>query len=303
VSQLLILAVSGFVAQLIDGALGMGYGVTSTTLLLTLGLAPATVSASVHAGEVVTTLVSGIAHWRFGNVDRAVVWRLALPGAIGAFAGAFVLSSLPVALARPLVSAFLLALGVTVLIRFARPPAPSRRRPPRYSPRFLTLLGLVAGFFDATGGGGWGPISTSTLLAGRESDARKVIGSVDASEFLVALSATAGFTLSLGWQGINATGALALVIGGIFAAPLAAWAVRMLPTQVLGIAVAAMILLSNGRTLLSSFGIEVPFFLMLAGPAAALAVALLQARWRRLARERAAAPMVQSSTHDAGSES
>src|SRR5690606_331274 len=116
--NLLILALAGFIAQLIDGALGMGYGVTSTTMLLTMGLAPASVSASVHAGEVVTTLISGIAHWRFGNVDREMMWRLGVPGAIGAFCGALFLSSLPVHLARPGVSAFLLILGITVLVRF-----------------------------------------------------------------------------------------------------------------------------------------------------------------------------------------
>src|SRR5690606_28000056 len=212
------------------------YGVTSTSMLLVLGMAPAVVSASVHAGEVATTLVSGVAHWRFGNVDPGIVWRLAVPGALGAFAGAFFLAALPIEWARPGVSAFLMVLGVVVLVRFLRA---DRRRIPRevsYSGRLLTPLGLVAGFLDAAGGGGWGPVATSTLIVRRGADARKVIGSVDASEFLVASAATAGFVLALGWQGINLVWVAAICLGGVFAAPLAAWAVRLLPTQALGVA-------------------------------------------------------------------
>lgn len=269
-NNLVILALAGFAAQLIDGALGMGYGVTSTTMLLTMGLAPSIVSASVHAGEVVTTLASALSHWRFGNVDPEMTWRLAVPGAVGAFLGALFLSSLPVHLARPGVSAFLFLLGLVVLLRFVR-----RGRAPKTAPRsaparLLVPLGFIAGFLDATGGGGWGPVSTSTLIARRHSDARKVIGSVDTSEFLVALSATAGFVLALGWEGINFTWVAAIVVGGIFAAPLAAWAVRALPTEVLGVTVGAMILLSNARTILGTFGIDIPlalFFGMFAVPA------------------------------------
>lgn len=261
--NLLILALAGFIAQLIDGALGMGYGVTSTTMLLTMGLAPASVSASVHAGEVVTTLISGIAHWRFGNVDREMMWRLGVPGAIGAFCGALFLSSLPVHLARPGVSAFLLILGITVLVRFARRPRLPEGNRGFMRPKLLMPLGLVAGFFDATGGGGWGPIATPTLLARRHANPRTVVGTVDASEFLVALSATLGFAVALGWQQINLQWTLAIIIGGAFAAPLAAWAVRMLPTHMLGIAVGVMILVSNARTILSAFGVEIPLALLL----------------------------------------
>lgn len=279
-NNLLILAFSGFVAQLIDGALGMGYGVTSTTMLLAMGLAPAIVSASVHAGEVVTTLVSGVSHWRFGNVDRDMMWRLALPGAVGAFCGALFLSWLPVHLARPGVSAFLFLLGVIVLIRFSRPNRrPQANRP--VSPKFLTPLGLIAGFFDATGGGGWGPIATSTLLTKGSKSPRKVVGSVDASEFLVALSATLGFVVALGWTQINLTWTLAIVIGGVFAAPLAAWAVRMLPAQVLGITVGVMILLSNARTILAALGVEIPLSLFLALFAVPTALAFVTARGRK----------------------
>jgi len=280
-NQLLILAVAGFVAQLIDGALGMGYGVTSTSMLLALGLAPAVVSASVHAGEVVTTLVSGIAHWRFGNVDPGIIWRLAIPGALGAFVGAFFLAALPIEWARPGVSAFLLVLGVVVLVRFLRPERARTGRVGVPTRRILAPLGLVAGFLDAAGGGGWGPVATSTLIARRGSDARKVVGSVDASEFLVALSATVGFVLALGWQAINLMWVAAICLGGIFAAPLAAWAVRILPTQTLGLAVGAMILVSNSRTILSAAGIHVPVTLFLVIAAVALLLTFMSARIKK----------------------
>lgn len=282
--NLLILAFAGFVAQLIDGSLGMGYGVTSTTMLLALGLAPAVVSASVHAGEVITTLVSGISHWRFGNVDREMTWRLALPGAVGAFCGAVFLSRLPVHLARPGVSIFLFLLGIVVLFRFARPRKKahtSRPADPRVSSRFLIPLGLIAGFFDATGGGGWGPIATSTLLSRGSQSPRQVVGSVDASEFLVALSATLGFILALGWTQINVAWTLAIVIGGVFAAPLAAWAVRLLPARILGITVGVMILVSNARTILTSLGVEVPLAIFLVLFAIPMLVALASVRWRK----------------------
>src|SRR5690606_17911802 len=155
----------GFAAQLIDGALGMGYGVTSSSLLLTLGIAPALASASVHAGEVATTLVSGLAHWRFGNVDSRLVLYLGLPGAAGAFCGALLLSSLPLEAARVGVSAFLFLLGAVVLGRFLRPGPRRRVSSGPVSPRWIAPLGFIGGLLDASGGGGWGPVTTTTLIA------------------------------------------------------------------------------------------------------------------------------------------
>lgn len=257
-NNLVILAAVGFLAQLIDGALGMGYGVTSTSVLLTFGLTPASVSASVHAGEVVTTLVSGISHWRFGNLDFDMTWRLAVPGAVGAFLGAVFLTSIPVHLARPGVSAFLVLLGIVVLVRFLRPQQSKVVQAKSFPRKLLTPLGFVAGFLDASGGGGWGPVSTSTLIAHQGNEARKVIGSVDASEFLVAISATIGFVLALGWEGMNIPWIIAIVIGGAVAAPMAAWAVRVIPTRILGVTVGMMILLSNIRLVLSPFGLDIP---------------------------------------------
>lgn len=189
--KLIVFAIIGFFAQLIDGALGMAYGVTSTSLLLMFGIAPAVASASVHLAEVVTTAASGFSHARFGNVDKYTVSRLTLPGAIGAFVGACFLSNLPGDVIKPYISLFLFSLGVYILLRFIiqKQIVTSNTR---MSSKQLIPLGLFAGFIDSTGGGGWGPITTPVLLA-RGNEARKVIGSVDTSEFPVALAATIGF--------------------------------------------------------------------------------------------------------------
>jgi uncharacterized membrane protein YfcA len=250
-----VLVVVGFVAQLIDGALGMAYGTTSTTLALAAGLAPATASATVHMAELGTTLVSGISHRRFGNIDWRTVKRIGIPGAAGAFVGAVVLSSISGELAKPWMAAVLLVLGIYILSRFTlgRPPRASGR--PYVRGRYLAPLGLGAGFVDATGGGGWGPACTPTLLATGKMEPRKVIGSVDTSEFLVALAASIGFLLALGSQGIAWSFLAALFAGGIVAAPLAAWLVRFITARLLGAAVGGMIILTNSRTLLDAFGV------------------------------------------------
>jgi uncharacterized membrane protein YfcA len=250
VQALIVLGLVGLVCQLIDGALGMAYGVTSTTLVLAAGYGPASASAAVHLAELGTTLASGFAHWRFGNVDWRVVRRLAVPGAIGAFCGAVVLSNISSEVAKPWMGGVLLALGVFVLVRFALrgPRQPKGRRYVRG--RFIAPLGLGAGFIDATGGGGWGPVATPTLLASGRMEPRKVVGSVDTSEFLVALAASIGFLIALGSQGIPFGVVAALLIGGVIAAPVAAWLVRWLPARVLGTAVGGLIVMTNSRTVL-----------------------------------------------------
>lgn len=248
-----MLATVGLVAQLVDGSLGMAYGVTSSTLLLAAGLSPATASASVHLAEVGTTLLSGTAHWRFGNVDWRVVRRIALPGAIGAFLGATVLSSISTELAAPWMALLLLALGLYILARFTFGGVPRVRRPLRG--RWLAVLGVGAGFVDATGGGGWGPVATPTLLANGDMAPRKVIGSVDTSEFAVALAASLGFLLALGRQGVDPVAAGALLAGGLVAAPVAAWLVRHVPARPLGSAAGGLIVLSNARVVLNAVGV------------------------------------------------
>jgi uncharacterized protein len=253
----IVLAIVGLLAQLVDGALGMAYGTTSQSLLLVVGLTPALASASVHMAEVGTTLASGVSHWRFGNVDWGKVGWLAVPGGIGAFLGAVVLSSfISAESAEPIVAIFLFCLGVYILSRFA---FRRRERPVvvRPVPRgFLGPLGLVAGFLDAAGGGGWGPISTPTLLSSGRMKPRKVVGTVDTSEFVVAVSASVGFLITLSFADVPWTVVGALLLGGVVAAPLAAYIVRILPARVLGTAVAGVILITNMRTFMGAVGIE-----------------------------------------------
>ncbi|WP_210589354.1 sulfite exporter TauE/SafE family protein [Streptomyces sp. GESEQ-35] len=249
---LILLALAGLGAQLVDGSLGMAYGVTSTTLLLAMGTNPAAASATVHLAEIGTTLMSGASHWRFGNVDWKVVARIGVPGAVGAFLGATVLSKLSTELAEPVMSLILLGLGLYVMSRFTFRGLPKGRLGKPLRRRFLTPLGLVAGFLDATGGGGWGPVGTPALLASGRMEPRKVIGSIDTSEFLVAVAASFGFLFSLGSQGIDFLWVAAFLIGGLIAAPIAAWLVRLVPPRVLGSAVGGVIIVTNVRTLLKS---------------------------------------------------
>ena len=253
--NLLVLAFVGLLAQMVDGSLGMAFGVTSTTLLLAAGIAPAAASAAVHFSELGTTLVSGFAHHRLGNVDWRTVSILAVPGAVGAFIGATFLASLDAATAKPWVAGILLALGVYVVWRFL---VLGGRRPEfrgRLSKRFLMPLGLVGGTLDALGGGGWGPVGTTTLLSSGRLEPRKVVGSIDTSEFLVAVGGSIGFLLALGTQGINFAWALALMAGGVVAAPIAAYLVKILAPRVLGVAAGGLIILTNSNTILAALGV------------------------------------------------
>lgn len=247
--KLIVLGIFGLIAQLVDGALGMAYGVTSTSLVLAVGLNPAVASASVHMAELGTTLASGTSHWRFGNIDWRTVRRIGIPGAAGAFLGAIVLSSISAEVAKPWMAGILFALGLYIVVRFTF----GRVREPKGRPyvrgRYLAPLGLGAGFIDATGGGGWGPVTTPTLLATGKMEPRKVIGSVDTSEFLVALAASIGFLLALGSQGIAWSVVAALMVGGLVAAPVAAWLVQFVTAELLGVAVGGLILMTNARSI------------------------------------------------------
>lgn len=252
--KLIVLGFVGLVAQLIDGSLGMAYGVTSSTLLLAVGVAPAAASAAVHFSEIGTSLVSGASHHKLGNVDWRTVSILAVPGFVGAFLGATALSNLDAAVAKPVVAAILLGLGIYVIYRFLR----LGGRRPEFKARpgvaFLAPMGLVAGALDAVVGGGWGPVGTTSLLSSGRLEPRKVVGSIDTSEFVVAVGGSLGFLLALGSQVINWGYAGALLAGGVVAAPIAAWLVRYLPARVLGVAAGGLIVLTNSKTMAEAFG-------------------------------------------------
>jgi uncharacterized membrane protein YfcA len=254
--KLLLLALVGLGAQLVDGSLGMAYGVTSTTLLLAIGTNPAAASATVHLAEIGTTLMSGLSHWKFGNVDWKVVAKIGIPGAVGAFAGATFLSSLSTETAAPLMAIILLTLGIYILVRFTAFGLPKGNLGKPLRKRFLAPLGLFGGFVDSTGGGGWGPVGTPAILASGRLEPRKTIGSVDTSEFLVAVAASIGFIIGIGDEGVNYAWVAALLIGGLIAAPVAAWLVRHIPPRVLGSLVGGVIVLTNSRSLLRSDWID-----------------------------------------------
>ncbi len=273
--NLIVLAVVGLIAQLVDGSLGMGFGVTSSTLLIAAGIAPATASASIHLAEVGTTLISGFSHHKLGNVDWRTVGILALPGGVGAFLGAHFLVSLDAETAKPVVAVLLFALGLYVIWRFL---ALGGRRPQfknRVSASFLVPMGLVGGTLDAVGGGGWGPVGTTSLLSSGRLSPRKVVGSVSASEFVVAVGGSLGFLLALGSAGINYGFVAALLAGGVFAAPLAAWLVKHLAARVLGVAAGGLILLTNSNTVLDSLGASGATIAVAAGAMSLVWVALI----------------------------
>lgn len=237
-------ALVGFIAQMIDGALGMGYGITSNSLLLSLGVPPAVASASVHVSEVFTTAASGASHLKLGNVDKGLFVRLLAPGAACGFLGAYALVSAPLEVIRPAVNLYLAALGATIILRALRYGA--AKRP---VPKIGEIgLGGLGGFLDAVGGGGWGPIVTSTLVAAGHNP-RTAIGSVNAAEFFVTLVQSAAFLVllrSLPWAVV-----LGLIAGGVAAAPIAARICGKLPPRAMMAAVGALVLALSARNLIS----------------------------------------------------
>ena len=231
----------GFAAQLVDGALGMAFGVISTTLFVTLGVPPALASASVHTVECFTTGVSGISHMVQRNVDWKMLSRLAVPGVLGAVLGAYVLTQIDAATVKPFILAYLSGIGVYLIWR-------GFRYPPEHSPpKIVEPLGLAGGFLDAAGGGGWGPVVTGNLLV-QGAEPRRVIGTVNTAEFLVTVSASATFIAALGWQAFSAA-TVGLLIGGVVAAPFAAVVARHTNPKVL------LALVGTVLTLTSAYGI------------------------------------------------
>lgn len=251
-SSILLFALVGFFAQMIDGCLGMAYGVSSNSVLLALGVPPKLASASVHAAEVVTTAISGFSHFRVGNVDKDLALRLIVPGVLGGVIGAYLLTQLDGDMLKPYIAIYLLIMGLYILVRAFRKLAGGEVKTALIPP-----LAIVGGFFDAIGGGGWGPVVTTTLVAGGKKP-RFAIGSVNLSEFFVTTSESITFILTIGnlvdyWRII-----LGLLIGGALAAPLAAIACKRIPQKTMMIMVGLFIILLQARTLLSIwFGIKI----------------------------------------------
>lgn len=254
---LLLIAVAGLAAQLVDGGLGMGFGVTSTTILIALAsLSPAAASAVVHTAELGTTLASGVAHTRFGNVDWRTAFAIGVPGAVGAFLGSTLLVRLSTEAARPVMSLILAVIGLNLMLRFARGLTQRKLSAKPHSRGFLAGLGLFGGFVDATGGGGWGPVTTSTLMSAGRAEPRRIVGTVNTAEFLVTLAATLGFAIGM-WQDLvaNLAAVLALLAGGVIAAPIAAWVVTRMNPIALGGVVGTLILFLNLPVVLKFLGL------------------------------------------------
>ena len=216
----------GFAAQLVDGALGMAFGVISNTLLVAvLGVPPALASQRVHLVECFTTAVSGISHLLHGNVDQRLFFRLLIPGVIGGVMGAYVLTSIDAAVVKPFVLVYMSGIGIYILIRGLFYPPKLREA------KFIAPLGLFGGFLDAAGGGGWGPVVTSNLLI-QGADPRKVVGTVNTVEFFLTVSVSAAFIWHLGFADV-AGATLGLLIGGLLAAPIGAWAAKHFDPKVM----------------------------------------------------------------------
>lgn len=227
----------GFAAQLIDGALGMAYGVISTTLLLAIGLPPKAASAGTHAAETFTTAISGLSHIYHRNVDWRLFARLAVPGIIGGVAGAYFLSNVDSSAIKPYVQSYLIVIGLWLIWRSTHVIRRTR------DPRIVTPLGLFGGFLDATGGGGWGPVVTSNLLL-QGSNPRMTIGTVNTVEFLLTLSISITFLIHLGWETFT-TATLGLLIGGVVAAPLGAMLAKHIPANRLLLLVGVILTLTS----------------------------------------------------------
>lgn len=248
-----IVLIFAFIAQLIDGGLGMGYGVSLTSLLLSIGVGTAIASAAVHISEIFTTLVSGVSHFKIGNFDKKIFTYLVISGVIGGAIGAYTAVKFQNAsLIRPFVSGILLLMGLLIIIKYVkkREILEQEYKIPRR--RHLIPLGLVASFIDAIGGGGWGPISTPALIV-NNTHPKRAIGSVNFSEFFVTLSISLTFFLTIPkieW-GIIAP----MIIGGVVAAPIGAMITKKLPHRVLGIVVGCLIIFLSLRTILKATGI------------------------------------------------
>jgi uncharacterized membrane protein YfcA len=279
--SVLVFALVGALAQLIDGTLGMAFGITSSSLLVALNTTPVAASAAVHFAELGTTFASGASHWRAKNVDWRIVARLGIPGAVGAGLGATLLSRISLSGARTWMSWLLIILGVILLLRFGagKRLVPSVGKDP--GTKLLVPLGSVAGFVDASGGGGWGPITTPTLLTVTTHEPRKVIGTVSASEFLVAVAASLGFIVGSATDGLDWEVVAGLLLGGVLMAPFAAFLAGRLPHAPFGTVIGGVVIVTNARTLLTGIDASAGVIWAVISPVIVLTLALAWLAWNR----------------------
>jgi uncharacterized membrane protein YfcA len=287
-----LFAIAGFAASLVDGALGMGFGPTSSSILLGSGLAPAAVSTSVNLAKVATGLAAAVSHWRFRNIDKGLVLKLAVPGCVGAVVGVTVLSNVSGATLRPVLALLLSIIGLRILVKFARAADaqsmetaelsedPQRMFP--YERRGVRIAALIGG---VTNGmiGSWGPVVTPFLLH-RGVRPRFAVGSVNTAEVAVASASAFSLIASLGGGGFDIAVLLAMLLGGVVAAPVAAWLIRLLPPRPMGVAVASLLLVTNARELAAwgGWASGPQIWLIYAGVAGAVVLVLVLSRPRVL---------------------
>lgn len=271
-NDVLVVFVAGFGASFVDGALGMGFGPTSSSILLGTGLSPAGISTTVNLAKVATGITAAISHWRFGNVDRRVVRRLVLPGCLGALIGVTVLANVDGDTLKPMLSALLLVIAARILLRFSRPVRKASSEPDAEEKYLGKATTVVAAAGGVTNGlvGAWGPVVTPFLLQ-RGLAPRLTVGSVNTAEVAVAIVASGSLLASVGGAGIDAAIVIAMLAGGVIAAPIAAYLVRILPARVLGVAAGGLIVLTNATTLLGAVGVP--------GATVGVAAAFLAVTW------------------------
>ncbi len=276
-----VFALVGALAQLIDGTLGMAFGVTSSSLLVALSATPLAASVAVHFAELGTTFASGASHWRARNVDWRIVVRLGIPGAVGAALGATVLSRFSLSDSKIWMSWLLLVLGLVLLARFGL----GKRLIPTIAGEptsgLLVPLGAFAGFIDASGGGGWGPITTPTLLSVTTVEPRRVIGTVSASEFLVALAASGGFVVGSATSDLDWRVVTGLLLGGVLMAPFAALLAGRLPHAPFGALIGGIVVITNARTIMTTSDVSSDLMVGVLIALACVALTLTFFAWRR----------------------
>ncbi len=263
-NELIVVALAGFFASMVDGALGMGFGPTSSSILLSQGISPAAASATVNLAKIATGLASGVSHWRFGNIDRRIVLKLAIPGAVGALVGTTILANVDGDQIRPFLAILLMLVGVRILFRFSRAVTANRDfredaelniRAPEFNESGLEIVATAGGVTNGLVGA-WGPVVTPFLLH-RGLPPRFAIGSVNTAEVAVAVVSVGSLFASLGGEGLNLGVVLAMLVGGVIAAPLAAYVVRFFPPRIMGLAVAGLLLLTQSRELANT--LDFPF--------------------------------------------
>jgi len=238
----------GLICGFVDSSLGMGYGVSATSVLVAFGITPAIASASIHTAEGFVDTVSAISHWKLGNLEKELFWRLVIPGIFGAIVGALFLSWIPLSTSKPLISFVLLGMGIIILFRHLRKRVLIKRK---ISKRFVPLLGLTAAFIDVSGGGGWGPLCTPIFILGG-SEPRKAIGTVEVTEPIISFTSTIVFAFTIGLESFLWSIVIPITIGGFMLTPIAAWISKKAPSRLLGILIGIWLIILNARTFILS---------------------------------------------------